>query len=359
MQTLIIGGGLSGLALAEQLEAQGHDYMLVEARARFGGRIKTERLDAGYFDMGPAWFWPGQPRIAALINRLKLEKFDQFSRGILSFEDEQQNVQRGRGFASMEGSWRLKGGLAHLTQTLADRLPDARKRLNAPVTGLTRGSSSGEITARLADGTTLTAETVVLALPPRVAAEMAFEPALPAGAIRAMQGIATWMAGQAKAIAVYDTPFWRDAGLSGDAMSRFGPMAEVHDASPAEGGPYALFGFIGVPPQGRGDEQALRAQVLAQFTRLFGAEAANPRELFIKDWAFDTRTSTQADQQPLYAHPTYGLPGAMVDLWGGQLRFAGTEVAPQFGGYIEGALEAADNVARTLANTTQGRAYAS
>ncbi len=357
MQTLIIGGGLSGLALAEQLEAQGHDYMLVEARARFGGRIKTETLGAGYFDMGPAWFWPGQPRIAAMINRLKLEKFNQFAEGILSFEDEQQNVQRGRGFASMEGSWRLKGGLAHLTQTLADRLPDARKRLNANVTSLSKASCG--ITATFADGTTLTAGTVVLALPPRVAAEITFEPALPAGTIRAMQGIATWMAGQAKAVAVYDEPFWRKAGLSGDAMSRFGPMAEVHDASPAEGGPYALFGFIGVPPQNRGDEQVLRQQVLAQFARLFGAEATNPRELFIKDWAFDARTSTEADKKPLYEHPSYGLPNAMVDLWGGQLHFAGTEVAPQFGGYIEGALEAADNVARTIGHSKMNRAHAS
>ena len=54
MQTLIIGGGLSGLALADALQAQGHDYMLVEARDRFGGRIKTEYDEVGYFDMGPA-----------------------------------------------------------------------------------------------------------------------------------------------------------------------------------------------------------------------------------------------------------------------------------------------------------------
>ena len=58
MTVLIIGGGLSGLALAEALEAQGRKYLLLEARTRFGGRIKTEHHGAGYFDMGPAWFWP-------------------------------------------------------------------------------------------------------------------------------------------------------------------------------------------------------------------------------------------------------------------------------------------------------------
>lgn len=346
MQTLIIGGGLSGLALAEMLEAEGHDYMLVEARERFGGRIETKRLGAGYFDMGPAWFWAGQPRIAALIDRLGLEKFDQFSNGMLTFEDEQGHVQRDPGFASMQVSWRLKGGLANLTQTLADQLSNTRKRLEAPVTALIK--TDGGITAILGDGTKLTANQVVLALPPRIAAEINYSPTLPASAVQTMQSIPTWMAGQAKAVAVYDTPFWRNAGLSGQAMSRFGPMVEVHDASPFRGGPYALFGFIGISPKDRSDEHVLRKTVQAQLVRLYGPEAADPQKVYIKDWAFDPLTSTQADKTPLYSHPTYGLPQTMTNLWDNTLHFGGTEVAPQFGGYIEGALEAAENVLKTL-----------
>jgi len=356
MQTLIVGGGLSGLALADALEAGGHDYTLVEARSRFGGRIKTEYHDGGYFDMGPAWFWPGQPRIAALIDRLGLEKFGQFAEGALSFEDERGRVQRGHGFASMEGSWRLKGGFGALTRTLADRLPEARKRLNVPVTALTKTEKG--ITARLGNGDVLVVDQVVLALPPRVAANIDFFPSLPASAVQSMQSVATWMAGQAKAIAVYQKPFWRKAGLSGDAMSRFGPMVEIHDASPAKGGPYALFGFIGVPPHGRVDEQALRQHVQAQLGRLFGDEAAEPAKLYIKDWAFDRHTSTEADMEPLYAHPVYGMPPAARGLWDNSLRFAGTEVATQFGGYVEGALEAAENVLKTLENQGMGHSLA-
>ncbi len=346
MTTLIIGGGLSGLALADMLETAGQDYIVLEARNRFGGRIMTEHHGAGYFDMGPAWFWPGQPRIAALIQRLGLERFEQFAEGTLTFEDERGNVERGRGFASMQGSWRLKGGLAALTQTLADRLPDARKRLNAQVVSLEKTASG--IVATLTNGDTVRAEQVVLALPPRVGAEIKFTPALPDETISSMKSIATWMAGQAKAVAVYDTPFWREDGLSGDATSRTGPMVEVHDASPADGGPYALFGFIGVPPQGRADEQVLRQHLLAQLGRLFGPQAAGPTKLYVKDWAFDPQTATPADQAPLYAHPTYGLSRAMVGLWDDTLYFGGTEVAPQFGGYIEGALEAAENVLALL-----------
>jgi monoamine oxidase len=348
MKTLIVGGGLSGLAVANSLETQGLDYMLVEARSRFGGRIKTERIGAGYFDMGPAWFWPNQPRIAALIDRLGLEKFDQFSGGILTVEDEKGQVQRGRGYASMEGSWRLTGGLGALTDALASKIPDTRKRLNAPINSLKK--TKERVTATLDNGEEILADQVILALPPRVADKIEFNPPLPTNATKAMQGIPTWMAGQAKAVAVYDTPFWRDAGLSGDAMSRHGPMVEIHDASPATGGPYALFGFIGVPAQNRSDEQALRHHILAQLGRLFGDQAVAPTSLFLKDWAFDPFTSTQADLAPLYTHPTYGMPQALRGLWDDTLHFAGTEVAPEFGGFIEGALEAAENVLKTMQN---------
>ena len=346
MKTLIVGGGLSGLAVADALETQGADYLLVEARDRFGGRILTHRDETGYFDMGPAWFWPAQPRIAALIARLNLQKFDQFAKGELTFENEQGQVQRGQGFSSMEGSWRLAGGLGTLTDTLADNLPHDKKRLNSAVTQLER--IDGRCIATLSNGDKISANSVVLALPPRVAAQITFLPALSAAATQTMQNVATWMAGQAKAVAVYDRPFWRDAGLSGDAMSRKGPMVEIHDASPATGGPYALFGFIGVPPNGRADQQVLRQHLKAQLIRLFGPKAAEPRQLYVKDWAFEPFTATDADKAALYAHPTYGLPQAMTGLWDDRLHFAGSEVAPTFGGYIEGALEAAENVISTL-----------
>jgi monoamine oxidase len=157
------------------------------------------------------------------------------------------------------------------------------------------------------------------------------------------------MAGQAKAVVVYSTPFWREDGLSGDAQSRYGPMVEIHDASPARGGPYALFGFIGLPPQGRRDEGRLRKSICAQLERLFGPAAATPLELYVKDWAIDPYTSTELDKAPLYAHPTYRMPPALTDIWGGRLFFAGTEVAPEFGGYLEGALAAAEATLEALA----------
>ena len=56
-----------------------------------------------------------------------------------------------------------------------------------------------------------------------------------------------------------------------------------------------------------------------------------------------------------FAHPNYGLPCVLSGLWDEALVFGGTEVAPTFGGFLEGALEAAE-YAYTVLKTGRGRA---
>lgn len=343
---LIIGGGLAGCALADALAQAGRDFILVEAQDRLGGRIKTMRVGADHFDLGPAWFWDGQPRMATAVARFGVQVFDQYAEGELSFEDERGAVHRGQGYASMAGSHRLDGGMRALVEAFSRGLPKGAVRLGQAVSQVRRATDG--IEATFVGGAKITAKHVVLALPPRVAAMLAFDPVLPADAMQAMMAVPTWMAGQAKAVAVYDRPFWREGGLSGDAMSRYGPMVEIHDASPVSGATGALFGFIGVPPKARQDQDVLRKQVIAQLGRLFGENATMPTKLEIKDWACDPRTAVEADQAPLYAHPRYGMPVALADLWGGRLVFGGTEVARDFGGYLEGALEAAEQAFRLV-----------
>ncbi|MBW4707385.1 FAD-dependent oxidoreductase [Roseobacter sp. YSTF-M11] len=344
---LIVGGGLAGLAIAAHLSHSGHDFQLVEARHRLGGRIKTEAVDSAAFDMGPAWYWRGQPRVAALVQSLGLAPFEQQYQGLSAFEDETGRVQRGRGFASMQGSYRIAGGMATLTGGLAAMIADDRTHLGTSVTALDR--KPGGVLATLSTGQRCAARQVILALPPRLAVDrIRFTPNLPEHQLRAMRETATWMAGQAKGVAVYDRPFWREAGLSGDASSRCGPMIEVHDASPAEDGPYALFGFIGLPVIARRDPERLTADILTQLGRLFGPEAAVPRQIFLKDWALDHWTATGLDHAPLYAHPDYGRSHKLAGAWEDVLVLSGTETAPQFGGYLEGALEAAENTLKHI-----------
>ncbi len=353
MQTdvLIVGGGLSGLALADRLTSQGKAFLLVEAQDRFGGRILTNELSGGKFDLGPAWFWPGQPRMAALAQRFDIPVFDQFSTGDLIYQDQSGAVQRGRGYASMEGSLRLAGGMGGLIDALERTLEPSKILTNTLLRSV--GYSVGEITAQLdQNGTPLSvqAQQIVLAVPPRVIAEtVSFEPALEAAQVQALKTVPTWMAGQAEIIAVYDDPHWRNAGLSGDAMSHRGPMVEIHDASPMTGGPYALFGFVGVPADARiAHKEEILHLAQAQLMAMFGAEMAKPNHLILQDWATVPQIARPQDHQPVRQHPIYGLSAGLQALSAHGLHFGSTETAPEFGGFLEGALKAAERVCQRI-----------
>lgn len=328
---------------------------MVEAQDRLGGRILTRDVDGGKFDLGPAWFWPGQSRMAALTERFNIPVFEQFSSGDLMYQDQSGAVQRGRGYASMQGSLRLAGGMGRMIDALAGGLAPRRVLTGRRLEKIEHAPEG--ITAHFKqDGASLIimARQIVLAMPPRVIADnVTFVPALDAAQMQALRNVPTWMAGQAKIMAIYDRPHWGEAGLSGDAMSQRGPMVEIHDASPMEGAPYGLFGFVGVPADARiAHKDALLAAAVAQLTALFGAEMAEPREIFLQDWATIRDIARPADRSPVRHHPAYGLHATLKSLTEQGVHFSATETAQSFGGFLEGALEAAEAVAARLKRET-------
>lgn len=52
---VIIGGGLSGLAAADEFEQRGVDYTLIEVKNRLGGSINSVPVGGFIFDSGPMW----------------------------------------------------------------------------------------------------------------------------------------------------------------------------------------------------------------------------------------------------------------------------------------------------------------
>jgi monoamine oxidase len=345
VEVLVIGGGLSGLSLANRLEHESKKYFLVEARARLGGRIFTQNIGGVELDLGPAWYWPGQPRLEQLVKQLNLDSFDQYSFGDIMYESEDGDISRGLGIASMQGPLRISGGFGLLIKRLAETLESQNYWTDAKLLSLKKTTAGVVATIQRANKMEIvTASKVVLSLPPRLVQEqILFEPNLSETELYSMQAIPTWMAGHAKIVAVFDKPYWRENGMSGDAMSRRGPMVEVHDASPKSGGPYALFGFVGFPIDVR---LKLRDDILTlakqQLVNLFGDSLSNPVSLHIMDWAQEPLTSTIADHTPPRSRPTYGLPFNLKQLWKGDLVLGSTEVASRFGGFLEGAIEAAE-----------------
>lgn len=140
---------------------------------------------------------------------------------------------------SGEWSIRIIGGVQSLIDAVADTIPSRIVEFENRVTAI-RLDEAGAITveADLADGKrkNVSASAVILALPPRIVARhIEFSPSLPPNIITDLVSKPTWMAGQAKAVAIYDRPFWRESGLSGFVTSWGGPLQEIHDASPETG----------------------------------------------------------------------------------------------------------------------------
>ncbi len=349
-QVLIIGGGLGGLHAARLLHRAGVDHVLLEGSPRLGGRILTEQVGAAdtasAYDLGPAWFWPAfQHRVPALVAELGLRAFPQHVDGALMWEESADACTRFDGGAPMDGSMRLAGGLQALITALADDGGGTCVELDQRVTTLRMTGTVVEVDAVDADGhvATRTAARVISTLPPRLLGRtVEFDPPLPSEIVADWASVPTWMAGQAKVIAVYERAFWREAGLSGEARSRVGPMVEIHDAS-AETGLPALSGFVGVPAQARADAgPRITDAAVAQLERLFGPDAAHPIACLYKDWAADPLIATPDDVAPLLTHPSYGRHRPPPAPWANHLVLAGTEAAAEQGGYMEGALAASD-----------------
>jgi monoamine oxidase len=345
---VIVGAGLSGLAAAAKLNAQGHDVLLLEARERPGGRILSRHvagLDDSALDLGPSWVWPENDRMIKLIDELGLRTFPQFAEGRLVFEDQLGLIRRDLELATMAGALRIEGGVGKLIDRLCDKLPRDHLRLRNKIEGIATIAGAGLLLTGSAEDKELSLEAnaVVLAVPPRLVVEsISFEPRLAEALTDELAAIPTWMAGHAKFVAVYEKPFWRELGLSGDAISHFGPLTEIHDASSDPPTLGILFGFVGYDAEARGQlGEKLHELALKQLERLFGYKAANPLEAMIQDWSKERETATQRDHAPLKQHPHYGFPTSLHQLESNGIFFAGSELAATSGGFLEGALEAA------------------
>lgn len=367
LETAIIGGGLCGLALARSLARQGRFAAVFEARQRLGGRILTQHAASGLpLDLGPAWFWPGnQPLISGLLAELGFESLPQHDDGtVLHMREADAKVDRIAGRFVHGDARRVAEGLGALISALAGALPDGRLYLGHALTAVADAGDHVRLTFSTDSGPrTMTARTVVLALPPRLVAErIRFTPALEPHVMEALEGTATWMAAQAKVAIAYDSAAWREAGFSGNAFVTHeqAVVGEIYDACGPGGSPAALGGFLALAPELR---QAFAAGLPMlmdnQMLQLFGSAVEGGVQAY-QDWAREPFTCSTRDlAAPAPEHVDHGPPLLRRPFWEGRLHFGGSETAARGAGYLEGALEAAHRIERTLPRpATQGETLA-
>lgn len=343
---IIIGAGLSGLYTAWQLQKNHDDIIILEARNRCGGRIFCCENQSSQFDMGPAWVWPQmQPRLSHLLNQLSLKSFKQYTNGMMIYEKSPIDIEHYQAQSSHAQSYRIEGGVSNLIDHLINQQPESRLHLNTQVTHI---EQSGLKIQTLKNNKIYhyTADKIIFALPPRLILQnINISPNFSDEILDAWKNIATWMSTHCKIIFIYKKPFWREHNFSGEVFSHHGPLSEIYDASTADEKLYALTAFVGLNAQQR--KQMTNDQLInaakAQLLRLLGDESQNILDIKLKDWSNDMHTTSKLDLSTPMQHPQYNqnLPR---DFWNKTLFLAGTEVAREFGGYLEGALESADEI---------------
>ncbi|AEG00613.1 flavin monoamine oxidase family protein [Methylomonas methanica] len=353
----IIGAGLSGLSLAVRLQDGKRNVAVFEARDRCGGRILTHTVHDPNLalDLGPTWLWPDQqPRIAKLAQQLNLRLFPQWDQGHSLYQlDARQAPSLYIDVETHVGSRRIDGGCEQLIRGLQQLLPRQSTLLGHQLLSLTDRNTHIDLEFATAQGQNhVQARQVVLAAPPRLLEDsINFKPSLSPKFMQLLRDTPTWMAGHAKAFAVYEKPFWRQFGFSGNGQLRYpgAILAELYDACPPNRQAAALFGFFGIPAAVRGYyRENLEELIIQQLTGLFGEQAANPVQIIIQDWSTETFTARSEDQISPSTHPAYGHPLLQLDHWHDKLYFCGTETASHEGGYMEGALESAERVYNAL-----------
>ena len=238
---------------------------------------------------------------------------------------------------------RIVGGSQLLAIRLAEQLGEAVK-LEAPVRRVIQEGSSGDAGVRVeADGASVRANHVVVSIPPTLAAHIDYCPSLPATRDQLTQRLP--MGSVIKCMAVYDEPFWRQEGLTGQATSDAGPAQLTFDNSPPSGRPGVLLAFIEgrhARELSRAPEDERRRLVLDCLVRYFGPRAGHAQEFLQLDWSAER-----------WSGGCYGAnlaPGVLSQFGPalrapvGRIHWAGTESATVWTGYMDGAVRSGERV---------------
>ena len=243
----------------------------------------------------------------------------------------------------------IVGGAAQVSERLARRAEGrgARVLLGHAVSSIVLGPS-GAVTVACANGARFECDRVVVAVPPPVAHEISFSPPLDAPRSALMRSAT--IGGIIKSIAVYERPFWREQGFSGEVICdtnadpEFMPVFNCFDNC-LDGGVASLVIFInGARAREFSARPAAerRLKVLAQLARWFGEAAREPIEYVEADWVVDPYTRgcpiASFNRALLTEFGIARQLGSQDEAWGPRLLWASTETATVSTGFIDGAL---------------------
>ncbi|MGI9571313.1 MAG: NAD(P)-binding protein, partial [Desulfobulbia bacterium] len=168
-EVVIIGGGISGLYTAFKLQQENISYLLLEAKPIFGGRIDglpTLYNSEHTIDLGPTWFWPHQKKIKQLLSKLKVEWFEQYSKGDMLYQIDPAAKPSRTYNPGTTTSFRVKGGMQKMISALTGELEHTNLKTEHRATAIQKKNNRWLISALHRNREyTFEAKQLILALP--------------------------------------------------------------------------------------------------------------------------------------------------------------------------------------------------
>jgi monoamine oxidase len=247
-----------------------------------------------------------------------------------------------RNFNTRDGAQeqRLEGGSQLLARRVAKALGGSVV-LGSPVSRIKQDGGGVTVHSRRL---TVRAKRAIVAIPPTLAGRIDYRPPLPTArdqlTSRLSQGTLI------KVTCVYPTPFWRDDGLNGTAVSVPGLVNATFDDSPEDGSVGVVFGFVGGDSARKFvtmSKSDRRQAVLDQFVQFFGDDAADPKQYIETNWT--AQRWTRGCPVGIHGPGTLLAYGSALRERVGRIHWAGTETSTYWNGYMDGAVRSGERAA--------------
>lgn len=201
------------------------------------------------------------------------------------------------------------------------------------------------------DGFEIQAKKVIMAIPPPLAREIQFIPKLSETKMGLLYQLEMGKVG--KCFMVFQTPFWRNEGFSGQVFAdENSPFQSIFDSSPKDGEYGVILGFTIADRADdffRHDKKKREALMSEKLISYFGDQAKNT--LFYEDFTMTDEAWSKGCYAALYPKAAWTKFENALSISQNDLIWAGTETSSEWFGYIEGAVRAGERAAHEAINT--------
>ena len=242
----------------------------------------------------------------------------------------------------------VDGGTPEVARRLGEKLGDALRK-STPVRRVKWADDHVEV---FGDDIVVRAKRVIITAPPVVAAQIEYDPPLPAAYGQLMRQMPAGVI--LRGLAVYDRPFWRDMGLTGQSIAPQSPVIVTIDqcprTPPGGGQPKGVLSSYAMGAKALElaamDKAARRALWLNELVERFDGNpaAGNPIDFDETNWSAE-----QWSQGGMIAHFPPGVLtayGSVLHQPCGRIAWAGSERATEMHGLMEGAVRSGEKAAK-------------